>query len=469
MMRKMKWLAGGLLLLLAGLSLLLMTTPLGARLRASPAVGAAYAAQMACAGVFVTERDLPQVIAEDILPIDPLLSHARISLDRAKSLVTASLFGLAERTALFRPGLGCTLVGAGGIPALLRQAEGFQPLQGRVRPELWPAGDAAAVSEGPALTSALDAAMAGQQGVEGRALIIVHNGHLVAERYGPGFGPDRRFLGWSMSKSVTAALIGTQIAKGKLALDQPAPVAGWRAETDPRHAITLHQLLTMTSGLQFNETYIPGDDATTMLYERDDMGGFAAELPLLHPPGEDWAYSSGTANILSKILFDSAGGSLASTYALAQTQFFEPAGMTSAIFEPDGSGVPVGSSNLYMTARDWARFGLLYLNDGLLGAQRILPESWTLATRQPAHTKDGKGLAYDLQFWLNSDGEAGHPLRMPHCPGDLYMAEGHNGQYVAIIPSANTVIVRLGWDTGNTFFDADRHFAAILAALKTGE
>jgi CubicO group peptidase (beta-lactamase class C family) len=469
MIRTMRWLGGGILILLAVLTLLLMTTRFGTRLRASPSIGAGYAAEMACAGVFVTERDLPQVIAEDILPVDPLLSHARISLDRGTGTVTASLFGLAERTALFRPGLGCTLVGEGGVPALLRQAETIQPLQAHPRPEPWPAGDAAQINEWPALGAALDDAMAGEKGVEGRALIVVHNGHLVAERYGAGFGPDRRFLGWSMGKSVTASLIGTQIAKEKLALDQPAPVAAWRAENDPRHGITLRQLLTMTSGLTFSETYIPGDDATTMLYDRDDMGGYAAERPLAHPPAEVWSYSSGTANILAKILFDSAGGSLAATYNLARTQFFEPAGMTSAIFEPDGSGVPVGSSYLYMTARDWARFGLLYLNDGLLGWQRILPESWIFATRQPARTKDGKAIAYDMQFWLNSDGVADHTLRMPDCPTDLYMAEGHNGQFVAIIPSAHAVIVRLGWDTGPSHFAGNRHFAAILAALKTAE
>lgn len=466
MTKALKWICIAMLGLLTMSILILFTTPLGARLRITPAIGAGYAAQFGCAGIFVTGRDLAQVLKDDILPVNPILSYAKISADREAGTVTANLFGIAEKTAMFRPGLGCTLVGQGGVAALREQAKTVTPIVIRERPEKWPVGDQVETSEWPSLTAALDAAMQGGGGIESRALLVIHNGHVVGERYGQGFGPTSRMLGWSMSKSVTAALIGTQIAKGKLSLDRPAPVPEWQAESDPRHGIALRHLLTMTSGLDFKEIYQPGDDVTKMLYVEEDMGRFAASQKLVYQPGQSWAYSSGTANIVARILFDSAGGTLAGAYNLARTQLFEPAGMTSALFEPDASGVPVGSSNLYMTPRDWARFGLLYLNDGLLGWQRLLPESWIAATRQPITTADGKHIAYDDMFWLNSDGAG--KLVWPHCPPDAYWADGHNGQLVAIIPSAHSVIVRMGWDTGPASFDRDRHVAAILAALAAG-
>ena len=464
-MKRFWWISCAVLLLLAAAGAgVVLFTPAGAFIRNAPAVGAGYAAEMTCAGVFVMGRDPDEVIRNDILPVNPLLQHADIAVDRAGYSVTASLFHLARRRALYRPGLGCTLVGAGGVAALQAQAEGLTPMEMRERPAPWPAGDQVAAEASPGLAKALDAAFADGAGT--RAMIVVQGDKIVAERYAPGFDRNSRFLGWSMSKSVASALAGTLAAEGKLALDEPAAVPIWKDATDGRQSITARHLLSMASGLHFSETYSPGDDVTTMLYRQDDMAAYAESRPLDHPPGAAWSYSSGSANIADRLVFDAAGGNAAGLYNFARTHLFEPAGMTSAVWFPDGAGNLVGSSYLYMTARDWARFGLLYLDGGKLGWQRILSEQWVEESRRPAKLADGRNVAYGLAFWLNSDGTNETPLRLPDCPTDLYMAEGHNGQVLAVVPSEHAVLLRLGWTTGEARFDTNRHFVAILEALR---
>src|SRR5579859_5892654 len=325
-MRKFLWIVAGLLLALAAVAAgVFFFTPAGAFAVNAPAVGAGYAAELMCGGVFVMGREPGPVLADDILPVNPLLKYASVEVDRAGGTVAASLFHLASRTALYRPGLGCTLVGKDGVAALKAQAEGLTPMEMRDRPAPWPAGDQVQTRESPALAKALDAAFA--DGTGSRALLVVQDGRLVAERYAPGFSKDTRFLGWSMAKSVTSALVGTMAAQGKADLDAPAPVPEWKDATDGRQAITLRQLLTMTSGLHFTETYLPGDDATTMFYRRDDMAAYAATRSLDHRPGVDWNYSSGSSDIVSRLVFTAAGGSAAGAYNYLRTRLFEPAGM----------------------------------------------------------------------------------------------------------------------------------------------
>jgi CubicO group peptidase (beta-lactamase class C family) len=201
-----------------------------------------------------------------------------------------------------------------------------------------------------------------------------------------------------------------------------------------------------------------------MLFERNDMGAYAAAKPLNHRPGTFWSYSSGTANILSRLVFEQTGATLASDQAYARRVLFDPAGMSSVIMEPDESGSFVGSSYFYATARDWARFGLLFLNRGMINGTRVLPASFVDFVRSPAPADPRKG--YGGHFWLNGLVEPGSRNRqLPHLPADEYAAEGHNDEFVAIFPSRNTVIVRLGWTVGGASFDRDRHFAAILNAL----
>jgi CubicO group peptidase (beta-lactamase class C family) len=200
-----------------------------------------------------------------------------------------------------------------------------------------------------------------------------------------------------------------------------------------------------------------------MLFESHDMGAYAAAKSLEHPPGTFWSYSSGTANILARLVFQKTGGTLATNEAYAHKVLFDPAGMSSATMEPDESGNFVGSSYFYATARDWARFGLLFLDRGTINGHRVLPESFVDFVRAP--TPDPRK-GYGGLFWLNGLVEPGLKQRwFPHLPTDMYAAEGHNDEFVAIFPSRNAVIVRLGWTVGSASFDRDKHFAAILNAL----
>ncbi|MDE3114110.1 MAG: serine hydrolase [Pseudomonadota bacterium] len=438
-----------------------------------PSVSAGVAAEIACAGVFVSHRTLDDVVKNDVERLSPLTAMNSYRLDRAEQSVSVTALHLATRTAVYRPGIGCTLLVDSSAAALRRQAEGIPVPDVTPRPAPWPAGDAVDLANTPAgiNRAALDKAVADSfsddtpdKSIDTRAILVVYDGRIVAERYAPGFDKDTRFLGWSASKSVTATLVGTLVAAGTLKLDVPPPVPEWQDKADPRRAITLSQLLRMSSGLKFYEPYDPGSDSTKMLFERGDMAAYAASRPLIHPPGTVWSYSSGTANILSRLVFRAAGGTLKGLQAYAWQHLFAPAGMTSAVFEPDESGDFVGSSYLYLTARDWARFGQLYLNGGTLNGTRVVPQSWVDFVKTPAPADPAKG--YGGQFWLNGLAKPGSAARQfPHLPADMFSAEGHNDEFVAIFPSRNVVIVRLGWTVVENAFNRDKHFAAILAAL----
>ncbi|MBB6093910.1 hypothetical protein HNQ60_002791 [Povalibacter uvarum] len=442
--------------------------------RHGPAMGAGVAAQLACAGVFLMNRDVAEVKARDVERLNPLTAMFDLTVDRTARTVTASLFGLTSRSAYYRPGIGCTLTEGTSTYELDRQVQGLETMTLQSRTGLWPEGDdvdveaSSAGVDRTALLAAVNAAFddpTPQKGIDTRAIVVVHDGRIVAERYAPGFDRDSRFLGWSMSKSVTGALIGMLVEDGRLNLDAPAPVPEWREPGDPRAAITLRNMLNMASGLSFAEQYLPGDDSTVMLFESEDMGGYAALRPLIHPPGTSWSYSSGTTNMLSRIVRDATGGSLKSVYEYARQRLFEPAGMTSAVFQPDGSGVPIGSSFLYATARDWARFGQLFLGEGEINGQRLLSKEWVAFSREPLAFDPMRH--YGAQFWLNEgNASAGHAPMLDRCPADMYMARGHNAQILAIVPSKRTVIVRLGWTADGHTFDENGVFSGILAAVE---
>lgn len=461
------WLGG---ILLAGLAIGYFT-PYGAFAVNGPTVSAGISAQLACAGVFVSNRPLDDVVKRDIVRLSPLTKWNKYDLDRAKGTISVTALGLRTRMAVYRPGVGCTLL-VDDMPEQLReQAKGISVPSAATRPEPWPLGDAVDLANLPpgvdhaALDRAVEESFADEtpaKDIDTRAIVVVYDGHIVAERYAPGFDRNTRLLGWSESKSVTAALIGTLIGDGRLNLDAVAPVAEWKRPDDPRNKITLRNLLNMSAGLAFSEPYDPGSDSTQMLFQEHDMAAYAASKHLAHPPGTFWYYSSGTANILSRIVFRQSGGSLTAYEAYARAHLFDPAGITSAMFEPDESGNFVGSSYLYMNARDWARFGLIFLDRGMINGHRIVPEDFVDFVRAPASADPHKG--YGGQFWLNGLDDKG-ARQFPHLPADTYAAEGHNDEFTAIFPSRKAVIVRLGWTVNGAKFNRDNHFAAILAAL----
>jgi CubicO group peptidase (beta-lactamase class C family) len=259
---------------------------------------------------------------------------------------------------------------------------------------------------------------------------------VVFERYGPGVDAGTTLISWSTAKSVTHALVGIAVRDGLLELDAPAPVPEWAG--DERRRITLRDLLTMRSGLRFVEDYV--DDSTShcldMLFGagRDDVAGYAAALPLDHEPGTCFNYSSGTTNIVSRIVGQAVGGGEDGMRRFMEDELFAPLGMSSAAPRFDAAGTFVGSSFLYCTARDYARFGLLYLDDGVWEGRRILPDGWVDFARTAVPVPDGEEFGYGAHWWL-WDGQG--------FPG-TFAAHGYEGQYIVVCPSQRRVVVRLG-------------------------
>jgi CubicO group peptidase (beta-lactamase class C family) len=276
-----------------------------------------------------------------------------------------------------------------------------------------------------------------------RAVLVVWGGRIIAERYSPGITRSTRLQSWSMAKSILHVALGIASAEGLVDPKAPAPVPEWQSPADPRHGITLLHLARMTDGLGFTEDYLrPEAGALQMLFGagRLDVGRFAAMTRLAHTPGSSWSYSSGSANIISRVLRDRLGGMKAYRAFLA-TRLFKPTGMKSAVPEFDASGTWIGSSYIHATARDFARFGLLCLRGGLWDGHQLIPSSWIDLGRTPTQVSKGE---YGALFWLNArNPESGTPSISSRMPEDLFMARGFGGQFIAIIPSRDAVVVML--------------------------
>ena len=421
-------------------------------------VAAGYYAKVMCSGVFVSGRTPEALRAEDLALDHPFLRLMSADVDQGARVVTARFAGLFQRQALYRDGLGCTLDTGTSPDSLRAQAAGYEAprLPEEAAALAWPAGDGeppgdAAAFDESKLSAALDDAFLEpdpERPRRTRAVVGVHAGRLVADRYAEGFGRDMPLAGWSMTKSVTGALVGVLAGAGKLSVEQPAPVSEWEPADDLRRAITLGDLLHMSSGLEFNEDYFDlTADAPRMLFRAPSAGAYAAAKPLAHEPGSHWAYSSGTSNIVSRVIRETVGGHLDDYWSFPQHALFHRIGARSFVLEPDPSGVFVGSSFCYATARDWARLGLLFLNGGLAGEERILPEGWTEYAATPA-PRAPRG-RYGAHVWLNA-GDPGNPARRrwPDLPADLVMFNGFEGQHVVISPGLDLVVVRLGQSPG---------------------
>lgn len=436
----------------------------GTQLQQVLMVGAGYYAKMLCSGVFLSERPADAVIAEDVLAdqSEALQLYTSDISEEDGSVAVSALGGFAAQRAVYRDGYGCHLE-LGGDSADLPS---ITPVAAPPSDALWPEGQRAAPETlhddaRAALDAALDDAFAEtdpQRAKRTRAVAVVHRGRLVAERYADGFNAQTPQLGWSMAKSVTNVLAGALAARNEIAVKRPAAVAQWRAEDDPRAEITLDNLLRMSSGLEFDESYDGMlSDVRVMLFARGDKAGFAADKPLACPPGTCWHYSSGTSNIVAAVLQDAAGER---GPAIAHELLFAPLGLHTAVFEPDASGTLVSSSYVYASARDWARLGLLYLRGGAWDGTRIFTQDWLDYTLQPSSNNGGFGAHVWLAPPAWNDRAAARAI-----PEDDFYFLGHDGQMVAVIPSRETVIVRLGLTRLEGPFDHAVLVRSILDAL----
>jgi CubicO group peptidase (beta-lactamase class C family) len=418
----------------------------------------------------VSGRD-PKNVLKNELNFWPTF-YGSFKINYEDSSATGKVLGVATQKAIFRKGLGCTVVVGESEEDLRHQHVNlYQPSKANSDTIQWPTGDK--LFEGMPekidqrkLNAAIDHAFvetdtAHEKLMRTRAVLVVYDGKLVGEKYATGFDRNTKQMGWSMNKSIINALVGVLVKQGKLKLADPAPVDTWK--NDDRKKITIDNLMQMRSGLHWVEYYsVPQESVTIMLYSQKDMAGYAANQKLDAQPGETFNYSSGTTNILSRIIRDKVGNE--NYYRFPYEELFDKIGMRNTIVEPDADGTIVGSSYIFASGRDYARFGLLYANDGVWDGERILPEDWVkYSSTMAGYDEDG---AYGAQWRTNNVEKNSKAIKaFPDVPSDAFCAIGHESQYIFVVPSKKLVVVRLGLTESTTSFDINKLVAEIIASL----
>ena len=434
-----------------------------------PATGAGLAAKTLCSGVFVAGRAPADVLEHDVLPASALLHLVDLAIDAERRLVRARMLWSRERSAVLLPSLGCVL---DPTPALLKAtahagaaaAGGARRDSAETAPP-WPATDWAGIDRG-AIAAVVAESLRNRDDAAGRntrAVLILQRGRLVAERYGPGFDAATPQIGWSMSKTVLGLLVYKALeerdqsaavrAINWAAPDRSAPwLRDWQA--DERSAITLSDLLFMRDGLDHQEGYEPWSAVPRMLWGVADAAAYAGSAPAATPPGQRFRYLSATANILSGLLRSRFDADPA-YWRYPATALFERIGASSAVFEADASGTFVGSSYLWATPRDWARIGQALLRD----------KDWLQFATAPPPSGEPAAMAYGAQVWLAGTPQGSTCGAAHGLPADTILLAGHWGQLMAMIPSREAVIVRLGMTTDRTRFDRCGFIRSVVQAL----
>lgn len=415
----------------------------------APRVATGFIANVVCSGTFVSGVNPNRLFSDTVgaMPGAGLISWAiGLDVDRVNKQVITNLFGGIESRAIYRDGLGCMLVhDEGAVDDSRPNAAAPQPV---LLPEI--AGAELVEPTDPEMRRILDRAFEEPSQPpfrQTKAVVIVKGGRVIGERYADGYSKDTPILGFSATKSVMSALIGILVRDGKLAVNKPAPVAAWQSAGDPRHAITVDHLLRHTSGLamgsSLNASLLSAlDPVNRMKFAERDMAGFAERASLEAAPGTLWNYHDGNYVILSRLIRDATGGHAADVMRYARRELFEPLGMRNVTLQFDATGTPEGSSQMLAPARDWAKFGLLYLNEGMIGGSRILPEGWV---KYSASLTPGAWVGMGAGFWTNLGDSKGSRYRTGlGMPRDTFYASGVMGQYVVVVPSEQLVIVRLG-------------------------
>ncbi|MFW6084896.1 MAG: serine hydrolase domain-containing protein [Gemmatimonadota bacterium] len=416
--------------------------------------GTGITAKQVCSLHFVTGMSPERARA---LYVDPLLGAAAglVSADVREEEVRSGFLGLLYRQrAVYREGIGCTLIHSGrdfDEDLALPMGREFEPMT-------LDTAHRDVTFRTAALKAAIDTAFAepGHGSRNTLAVVVLHRGKLVAERYGEGVTRATPLHGWSMAKSAVATLAGTMVQRGEIRLDASAiRDASVIAEEPRKGEITLEHLLRMRAGLRLDETQSGRDPNSKMLFTESDMAGWAARQPLVHPPGEHWEYMSGQTVLATRALQNALPGEgLAADLGAVRERVFEPLEMYSAVFETDEAGTLQGSSYLYAAAQDWARLAQLYVDDGMAGDTRVLPADWAETVSRTAAGVREK--AYGLGFWL------GHPS--DDAPRGAYYMSGFQGQVAYVFPEQELVVVRLG-ATNHVASGAHRFAADVAAAL----
>jgi CubicO group peptidase (beta-lactamase class C family) len=407
--------------------------------------GAGTIAHQLCSQAFVS--GLPDDVTRDeLLPnlVGLAMRISHYNVDRNRGTVDASLLGVHAHGAYIR-GWGCRLDFGEPMQVLSsREDEAPVPLDDF-------APEKPVITGSDKLAAALDNEFTDSPGVQPRhvkAVVIVKDEHIVAERYAQSFGVDTLVMSFSVSKSFTNALLAILVRQGRIDMNKPIAIREWQTTGDPRAKLLPDDLLRMASGLDAKEGDSGLDPANQMFYNRNDMAGYAASRQLKEAPGSEWEYTSMNTLLLDRVIGDTIGGGPQGVRDFAQRELFGPLHMHNVTTEFDGAGTFVGASHLYATPRDFARFGQLYLNDGVTPAgQRILPEGWVAYSR-----KSTLGTSYGAGFWTNDGSSEFAAYRVARgFPKDGFFASGNLGQRIYIVPSAHLVMVRFGYSKGPTF------------------
>jgi hypothetical protein len=420
--------------------------------------GSGYAAKMICSCYYVQNNPLPLAeLAAEKLNFSVL---GRVALERNESAqsVSASFYGLAEREARFVPGRGCVLINDENLP-LPAAYQAPTPRLSTVRSELAIKPDSSTLAgvDQALLAQAMEIGMRRIPGGGASAIVILRNGRVLAESYHNYVTAQSPLLGWSMTKSITGALVGMRVADGAINPDQRPVFTRWTGEDDKRRDIPLWSLMQMNSGLRWEEAYGGVTDATIMLHDQPDMAAYAKKKPAAQPPATKWVYSSGSSNLLMDKVRESFGENDEQFLNYLYDSLFYAIGANSFLIETDQSGLPVGSSYGWATARDWAKMGQLFLQEGQWDGRQIIPAEWIEKMRQPA---EGSADTYGGQLWLKGP-------TTPSLPADAYAFQGFQDHRVIIIPSHQLIITRLGHNNDKAT-DFDALIKAILAAVPAG-
>ncbi len=421
-----------------------------------------FSAKSVASGHFIDNRSL-KIIESGDNDID-LIDLAKNTIYENGKFAMASIYGLKERKAIYRKGLGATLINEDvdvskpyNVPKRTKISTNLPFPYGNKEPKTCLPNGMDTIFENidyaqleKAVANAFD--KKGIKDKRTRSVLVVYKDKIIAEKYDTGFDKNSKILGWSMTKSITSALFGVLDKQGKFDIYKPAPVPEWA--TDDRKNITTNDLLHMNSGLEWEEDYTKISDVTKMLFQAEDMTQSQIGKPLVGKPNNSWNYSSGTTNLLSGILrkqFKTHQEYLDFWYSA----LIDKIGMNSMLVETDMAGNYVGSSYGWATTRDWAKFGLLYLHKGNWNGEQILSENWVNYSAMPTNTSNG---GYGAQFWLNKGG------KFPNVPSNLFYCSGYQGQMVAIFPSHDLVVVRMGLSSE---FDFDSFLSGIVGSLKS--
>ncbi len=336
--------------------------------------------------------------------------------------------------------------------------------------ESWPTAELPEGLDRASFDATLESAFAarGRGGqADTRAVLVIHRGSLVFERYADGFGAQTRFHSWSMAKSVTNAVVGILVGMGRLDIDGPANISAWHAANDPRAAITLRQMLQMTPGTDNADAFDAQPDSLISRMMFGDkvgyMAKYAADVELAHPPGTHWAYSTGTSNIIADIAGREIGGGRSEMLTFMRENLFDPIGMKSAVPEFDKEGRFIGGAQFYASAQDYGRFGLLYLRDGVWRQQRILPEGWVDFSRSLAPAENNGN--YAAHFWLSLPPAGSQFPSLVDAPPSTFSANGNEGQFIAMVPSHDLIVVRLGTLHATSWPDVSAYVSALINAF----